>query len=102
MSPSHEARLLRKLLKRLDHGLQPSRFGKWGLVIGWLLLAAFFFALLRLGDNANRLAISLISMGIGALLAVLTIRGAAAAQWPSLYPHLNRESIAARLRQLEP
>ena len=101
MSPTYEARLLRKLLRQIDRGPPPFLQSKWSDVLLWLVLFALFFVLFQAGHRLPYLALVVIWVTIGVLVGVYKFCKLAAKQWPYVQLHLNRESIASRLRQLE-
>ena len=102
MSPTQEARLLRKVLRRCDQPPRSRGWPWWGELVVWALLAAFFFVLLRIEGGFQLFLVAIVSILVGCLITSLSFVRAALIQWPFLRPHISRESVAARLTQLEP
>ncbi|MBE5314818.1 MAG: hypothetical protein H4O13_05380 [Xanthomonadales bacterium] len=101
MSHIQEAKLLHKLQRQIE--AQPS-FQFSGVLISvvlWLALAVYFFLLLRLDGGFMLFVVAAASILFGIVIATAAFRGLAAKQWSFIKPHINQETVASRLRELE-
>ena len=102
MTPSDEIRLLSGVLKQIDHGPHRALQSTWLEIVMWLAVVALFLVMFQLGDRIHPLALALVSTSVGVIAGVFGICKTAARQWLVLRHHITRESVVARLAQLEP
>ncbi len=100
MDTRYESKVLRQLARLLDKG--PGRLETLRTtcyVVSWVAIAFLVFSIAH-----NGIIWILIVVGAviaGALAGVAAYASASLHQWPIVKQHLNRDSIDARLREIE-
>ena len=101
MNPGQEAQLLRRVLNRLDADPSATRLTGIDMVViaAVLLLSVVAVVLLEQPGFAS---IAALSSAFVAGLAIMLwwVKKGSAMQWQALAPHVDRESIESRLRDV--
>lgn len=100
MTPIEERRRLESILKHIDHHQSSALQSRWLPFVGWLAFAVLYFVAFRFWDRVHPLLLALIFSFAGGVAGVLAICRASARQWSVLRPHVDRDSIRARLEQM--
>ena len=98
----NEARYLGWLIKQIDHGdgCAPRHLRRLLLAL-WMLTVFFVTLVLQSGERLPVELTAWISWAIGVMIGVICYSRLAWRYWPTLRNHLSRDSIEARLRELE-
>ena len=101
MNRSAEAKMLRIVLRRIDNPIQPLLSSRWFMPAVWIAFVVLVALFCVVGETVGvwAAAFGFIFLGMGYMHAYFKASGARG--WPLLTPHFNRESIEARLRELE-
>jgi hypothetical protein len=102
MTPTEERIYLAEILKLVDSGAPKALQSSWTGLALWISAAAIFFAIFVAGNRVHPLVSLGISAFVGIAIGAFTLAKLAAKQWPYLRHHVNRESVAGRLSELEP
>lgn len=103
MNTQQELKILRLLSKHVTDGGREIK--QWAIkrlivdVAAWLALIVAFVLVMESGSLA--IAAVAIAGFSGRFVGSSTQSGAVAKQWPIIKPHINNESIVARIKQLE-
>jgi hypothetical protein len=103
MTPAEEVKCLKGLLSRLDSP-RKSALSSNKLMVGlWLVLVVLFSALFKFASiyQAYPALLVFISVVIGGAMFWVFLRRASSRSWPVISQHFSRDSIQARLRELE-
>jgi hypothetical protein len=104
MSPRFELRVLRgisDLLEKREQVLNRQRTIRVAVYLAsWI--AIFGIALFSRLDGRTCTLMSIVGIGAAGYCAGMAgFLGMAAKQWPAISPHVNRDSVAARIRELQ-
>jgi hypothetical protein len=101
MNRSTEAKMLRSVLKRIDSPPQRFLSSRWLMPSVWLAFVILVAVFCVVGQTFGIwvAAFGFIFLGMGYMH--IWFKASAARGWPLLARHFNRESIEARLRELE-
>ncbi len=100
MNPVAERKMLREMLRRIDSPVQPVLSSRWFMPLVWLVFVALVAATFVLGALLAPKVGSLVFVLLGMAYMYACLRASAANAWPALVPHLDRERIESRLREL--
>ena len=101
MNRSTEAKMLRSVLRRIDSPTQRFLSSRWLMPSVWVAFVILVAVFCVVGQTFGIwvAAFGFIFLGMGYMH--IWFKASAARGWPLLAPHFNRESIEARLRELE-
>ena len=99
-----ERKFLSALLSRLDRPDPRFLATRWPLALLWVAFVAFFMLIMQIaqGYTVNPVALALGSLLLGLIAAWVGYSVCWARQWPLVRGHLDRQSLRARLDELEP
>lgn len=101
MNTSDEKKYLAGILKFLDRAPRSVFLSPWFKVAYWIVFFLLFFALFRLESGPYVLGAVLVAFVFGFAQGYLSVQEHAIRRWPFIRPHLNRETIEARLAELD-
>jgi len=96
-----EKRVLAGVLKSFNREPGKALFSRWVKAVLWLAVCVMFFGLFKMGFRYGSVFTVLVSFTIGIFAGIYSVYEIAARQWPFLHPHINRESVEARLAELD-
>lgn len=103
MSSRHELKILKGLDRQLTDAEQEAKkqtVKRTAIyAVAWFALVGAFMLVMK-GELLGIIAVAVASFA-GILAGIAIYSGIAANQWPIVRPHINKESIEARVKQLE-
>lgn len=101
MNTLHEKKYLRGILKYLDRAPRSVFLSPWFKVAHWIVLALLFFALFKMEARAEVLIAVGVAFVVGMGQGFSLFQEFAIRCWPFIRPHLSRETIEARIAELD-
>ena len=101
MKPADEKKLLAQVLRRLDSPQPSPLIAKWFLPTAWAVCFAAFFAAFQFAERMGHGVVALVFSIFGILIGIVTLARVCAKQEPIMRNHVDRESIARRLAELD-
>jgi len=101
MNTSDEKKYLAGILKFLDRAPRAVFLNPWFKVAYWIVLSLLFFALFRMEPGPYVLAAVGVAFVFGVVQGYLGVQEYAIRRWSFIRPHLNRQTIEARLAELD-
>ena len=101
MTPSEERKYLTAVLAQMD---KPTKAmpGIWWICCGiWLVVFILFLLLFEAGNPFPPIVLALIAFFFGAVVGAVMLSVRAVDNWPTIRRHLSKESIRARIDEIE-
>jgi hypothetical protein len=102
MNATQEKKYLKCVLKQFQLEKPGFYCGRVAEIVLWIVGITVVFVLFRMGHGLPLWVILAVSMFLGVLVGIFSFYKVAAERWPFLRPHVSRESIEARIAELEP
>ncbi len=101
MKTTEEKMYLECVLKQMDLEKPCFHCSRIAGMMLWVVIAAVVFFLFRMGHDLPIWAILAVSLFVGAIAGSYVLFRMVNSQWPFLRPHVSRESLEARIAELE-
>lgn len=101
MKAQEELLYLKHILRNLDGDVPSFITSRWLPIAGWLIAVGYFLILFQIQPRISVFVFALLASIAGVIAGALVFWRVCASKWPYVRPHIDRSSVANRVRALE-